>query len=299
MKRVPPSSIIRNIGTQIADSSTMPMRSSGMRSSVPLRMRSVHASAAAVQRKIDSSGGRPPSSGTEYHTSSNTRRWSATWNTGVTPCCTNARHKRVVVGVRERAAVDERGRDHREVYAGALELGELAGEPLLVAQREVRDRVHTAAAVGDDGAAPAVPRAHVGGERRQVLVERALPEQPEVGEHHRLVDAHLGELVGARRRVPVVARQDLVVVRQRWQPGADALAPVAELAGQAGMLHVDRAEPAVGAPAQPRIAEVVVDDARARRRGGSGRCGRARSSASRRGAGRNRSRTPCGHRRVP
>ena len=74
VKRVPPSSIIRNIGTQIADSSTTPMRSSGMRSSVPLRMRSVHASAAAVQRKIDSSGGSPPSSGTEYQTSSNTRR---------------------------------------------------------------------------------------------------------------------------------------------------------------------------------------------------------------------------------
>ena len=91
---VPPSSIIRNIGTHTADSSTIPIRRSGTRSSVPLRMRSVHASAAAVHKKIDSSGGNPPSSGTEYHTSSNTRRWSATWNTGVTPCSTNARHMR-------------------------------------------------------------------------------------------------------------------------------------------------------------------------------------------------------------
>jgi hypothetical protein len=49
---VPPSSIIKNIGTQTAESSTMPIRRSGSRSSVPFRMRSVHASAAAVHRKI-------------------------------------------------------------------------------------------------------------------------------------------------------------------------------------------------------------------------------------------------------
>src|SRR6478672_3201889 len=74
VKFVPPSSIIRNIGTQIADNSTIPIRRSGKRSSVPLRMRSVHASAAAVQRKIDSNGGSESSVGAEYHTSSNTRR---------------------------------------------------------------------------------------------------------------------------------------------------------------------------------------------------------------------------------
>ena len=32
----------------------------------------------------------------------------------------------IVVGMRERTTVDERGRHHREVDAGALEVGELA-----------------------------------------------------------------------------------------------------------------------------------------------------------------------------
>ena len=136
--------------------------------------------------------------------------------------------------MRERTAVDERGRDHREVHAGAFEVGQLAREPRVVAQRHVRDRVHAAATVGGDRRAPTVPRGHVRGERAEVLVERALPEQPEVREHDRLVDAHLGEPIGARRRVPVVARQVVVVARLGRQPGADALAPVAELAREPG-----------------------------------------------------------------
>ena len=123
---VPPSSIIRNIGTQTADSSTIPMRSSGRRSSVPLRMRSVHASAAAVQRKIDSSGGSPPSSGVGVP--------DVVEHPALIGDVEHRRHAvlderapdRVVIDVRERTAVDERGRDHREVHAGAFELRELA-----------------------------------------------------------------------------------------------------------------------------------------------------------------------------
>ena len=45
---------------------------------------------------------------------------------------------RVVIGMRERATVDERRRDHREVHTRALEVGELAVHPLRVAQGEVR-----------------------------------------------------------------------------------------------------------------------------------------------------------------
>ena len=54
MKSQPPSSISRNIGTQIEDSSTMPRCRSGCRSKVPLTMRSVIATAGGVHRKIDS-----------------------------------------------------------------------------------------------------------------------------------------------------------------------------------------------------------------------------------------------------
>ena len=163
--------------------------------------------------------------------------------------------------MRERTAVDERGRDHREVHARAFEVGELAGEPRVVAQRQVRDRMDAAATVGHHRRAPTVPRSHVRGERAEVLVERAFPEQAEVREHHRLVDTHRGEPVGAGGRVPVVAGQVFVVARLGRKPGADALAPLTELAREPRMLHVDGAELAVGTPAQPRVAEVVVDDA--------------------------------------
>ena len=95
----------------------------------------------------------------------------------------------------------------------------------------------------------------------EILVERALPQQTEVREHDGLVDAHLGETIGARRRVPVVAREVVVVARLGREAGADAFAAVAQLAREAGVLHVDRPELAIGSPAQPRIAELVVDDA--------------------------------------
>ena len=153
----------------------MPMRRSGKRSSVPFRMRSVHASAAAVHRNTDSSGGRPKSSGCVYHASSNGRRWSATWNTGVTPLSTNARQIAVVRRVRQRTTVDERRRDHREPHAIAREPRQLGREPVRVPQRHMRDGMHPAGAVGRDGRAPAVPRGHVRGERGEVGVERALP----------------------------------------------------------------------------------------------------------------------------
>lgn len=48
VKSTPPSSMSRYIGTQIAESSTIPNRRSGWRSGTPLTMRSVRASEAAV-----------------------------------------------------------------------------------------------------------------------------------------------------------------------------------------------------------------------------------------------------------
>ena len=141
---VPPSSIIRNIGTHTAESSTIPMRSSGSRSRVPFRMRSVHASAAA----------RPEEDRLE-------RRKAAVVGHGVPHVVEHAaligdvEHRRdavvherapdpVVVGMRKRTTVDERGRDHRQVHTCALEGGELAREPLVVAHRQVRDGMHAA-----------------------------------------------------------------------------------------------------------------------------------------------------------
>ena len=61
------------------------------------------------------------------------------------------------------------------------------------------------------------------------------------------------------------------------------------------MLHVDRAELAVRSPAQPRVAELVVDDAQHVVAVSRDRCDRATSCGSRRGAGRSRSRAPRPH----
>src|SRR5579863_9986063 len=52
VKFQPPSSISRYCGTQIDDSSTIPIRSPGCRASVPLTMRSVTAKAGCTHRKI-------------------------------------------------------------------------------------------------------------------------------------------------------------------------------------------------------------------------------------------------------
>jgi hypothetical protein len=90
VKSAPPSSIIKNIGTQIALSSTIPSFNSGIRSNTPLRMRSVAPSAPGTHKNTDSIGATNESSGSVYQPSPNGRRWSATWNTGVTPCSTKA-----------------------------------------------------------------------------------------------------------------------------------------------------------------------------------------------------------------
>ena len=57
MKSQPPSSIRRYWGTQIEDSSTIPIRSAGKRSSTPFTIRSVMATAGGTHRKIDSRAG--------------------------------------------------------------------------------------------------------------------------------------------------------------------------------------------------------------------------------------------------
>ena len=111
-----------------------------------------------------------------------------------------------------------------------------------------------------DRHAPAVPRRHVGEQRRQRGVQRALPEQAVVGEQHGFVDAELGELGEAGRRLPVVARQRVVVALERRQPAAGAAMVLADLGAAAGHLHLGDAELPV-APAQARRARRVVLDA--------------------------------------
>ena len=146
----------------------MPMRRSGKRSSVPLRMRSVHASAAAVQRKTDSSGGTTKSSGCVYQRVVERAALVGDVEHGRDAVVDERAPDRVVIGMRERPAVDERGRDHRELDAVALETREL-GRAATSASRNVT--CATGCTVPppsvDDRTAPAVPRRHVRGERRR------------------------------------------------------------------------------------------------------------------------------------
>ena len=91
-------------------------------------------------------------------------------------------------------------------------------------------------------------------------MQRALPHEPVVRKEHGLVDSERGELGAARGRVPVVARENLVVARERR--GAAALAPaaLANRVGLAGRLHVRDREHRI-APHHAHVAERVVDEA--------------------------------------
>ena len=67
--------------------------------SVPLTMRSVQASAGGRPDEHATRGhGTKSSSSSVYHASSKIRGWSATWNTGVMPCSTNAAQMRSCAG---------------------------------------------------------------------------------------------------------------------------------------------------------------------------------------------------------
>ena len=152
MNSEPPSSIIRNIGTQTALELDDPDAQVGM----PLER--------AVQDQV---GARERGRGPEEHRVERRHErvvGSVYQHVVERPALVgDVEHRahavlderapdRVVVGMRQRAAVDERGRNHRELHAVALQARELGEQPLLVAQRDVRDGMHLAPAVGDDRA---------------------------------------------------------------------------------------------------------------------------------------------------
>ena len=136
------------------------------------------------------------------------------------------------------------------------------GPPARPRSRRVRcaTGMQPSLALGHDGCAPAVPRAHVGGQGGQRLRKSTLPQQPEVGEQHGLVEAHDVEVRGPGRRVPVVRGELLVVVgtpgpgrsRRRWRCAA-------QHGGVTGYLHVGHVE-SLPPPGEPGVAELVVDD---------------------------------------
>ena len=161
--------------------------------------------------------------------------------------------------MRQRPAVDERGRDHRGAHARRREPVELLVDPVGIAQRQVRDGVEPAVALAHDGLAPPVPGPHVRVQRGQRAGELALPHQAVVREQDRLVEAELGEPVPPRRRVPVVPGERVVVPARRWLTPARGLVALAETGRVAGRLHLREPEPLVP-PLEPRVAGLVVDE---------------------------------------
>ena len=238
----------------------MPMRRSGKRSSVPFRMRSVHASAAAVQRNTDSSGGRTEVVGLRVPRVVERAPLVGDVEHGRDAVVDERAPDRVVVGMRQRPAVDERGRDHREPHAIARRgaPARRVSQPR-VAQRHVRDRMHLAAR--RRSTTDAHQRFHA------VMFAVSAPRsassvrshsEPEVREHDRLVDAHLGELRRRARRRPssrAAARRRSSTrpasparMRSRRSPSSDVWP---------GILHVDRLQ--IDGPAS------AATDSRARR----------------------------------
>ena len=198
-------------------------------------------------------------------------------------CCPGA----IKIGMRERAAVDERRCDHRQADSAGGQRGELLIEPVEVAQGQVRDRVQPATAVGRHVDGPPVPRAHVGLRCLEVVDEVVLPDQAVVREQECLVESETVELGEARRRLPVRGREGIVV------------GPLGRLPRERP-LEVGR-RPRRSLPARSRrrgpCAARAIPATRCRPgrrrsaalgRGGSGRRSRPTASATRTGAGRSR-----------
>ena len=197
----PPSSIIKNIGTQTALSSTMPMRRSGK----PIE-RAVQDEVGARER-----GRRPEEHGLERRQAEVVglrvprvvERVGAGRRRG-TPASRRCRRTHARSGRGRDVTADDRRRAPARPSRAARR--RVSSRPSSRVQPVAR-RAACTCATGctrpspsvATGRAPTVPRGHVRGERGEVGVERALPEQTEVREHDRLVDTHLGR---AGRRAP-------------------------------------------------------------------------------------------------
>jgi hypothetical protein len=103
----------------------------------------------------------------------------------------------------------------------------------------MRNRMHPVTAVVRRDRTPAIPRGHVGGQRRKIHVETALPDQTEVRKDNALVDSHVGKTFGARRGVPIVAGQLLVVHRVGAYSRSNPFFALAELRRLPRQLHID------------------------------------------------------------
>lgn len=167
----------------------------------------------------------------------------------------------VEVGVGQRPAVDRADRDHRRRDAAGGQRRQLTIEPSGVTQRDVSDGVQPPCTGGAHAAdRPPVPGPHVGQLGRRPVLERPDPEQPEVGEHDRLVDALLVHLRQPSHRVAVVDRDGIVVADVGWEAPALALAAGAHRHDVARRVRLGQVDaPPVGR-SQPGVAEVVVLD---------------------------------------
>ena len=222
-------------------------------------------------------------SGSVYQPSSKIRGWSATWNTGLIPCSTNADQMRSWSGCDSGRPSTGAGATIAMRMPWADASASCALEPVDVAEADVGDGVEATTALDGDGVAPAVPRRHVGQHRRQVRRQATLPQQPEVREADRRVQTHLVEPRHPRRGLPVLARKGGVVV-----VGGAARRP-----GTArGVDRTRRCRRGGGrrpaATARPATSTTCTRARRrsgpGRRRGATGRCGPATSNGARTGA---------------
>ena len=252
-------------------------------------MRSVHASAAAMSEEHRLEHRHAASSPSVYHASSNGRGWSATWNTGVMPCSTNAPRRgrgRDATAARPSTSA---GAIIASRTPGGLERAQLRVEPVEIAQRRCATGMQTPRAVGDDRRAPAVPRApcsrsSAGNDR----LERAFPQQPVVREQDRLVDAEVGE-PGARAppgssgRRAAGRRSACRAARRGARPGAGGRWSWCRRAAAPRRARgARRATPA-------RCSRRRRRPSRSLRRGWRGRCAPPTTRGTRRGVGPSRS----------
>ena len=139
--------------------------------------------------------------------------------------------------MRERAAVDERGRDHRRAHSRRREAVELLVDPGGIAQRQVGDGVEPAPAVADNRLAPPVPRPHVraqGGQRQRRVQMAAENVTPMCGrcmtQRERRIHDDVAEQVDAergigQRAIVIAADRGDFQSRMPRSPGIERMPP--------------------------------------------------------------------------
>ena len=199
----------RKLGTQLAVSSTTPMRRRGNRSSTPLRIRLARATAGARYKKMESKSCSPSSCSPSRQAGMQRALEFRDVEHGRDALVAERRPHGIEVGVRQRLPVHRRRGDHGQAHALRPHPRDLLHRPAGIVQQEVRHAEEAPVTLAADLGHEAVVGPGVRPLRGTVRGQPLLPQEPVVREHDRSVQpepverrqAGPGEAVGVGDQV--------------------------------------------------------------------------------------------------